>query len=272
MPEIAEVETVRNTLKKKILNKKIIDVKILYEKMIESELDDFKKNIINNEFIDIKRRGKWLIFELNNYYLLSHLRMEGKYYIKDISDNIEKHEHVVFVFNDNTSLRYHDTRKFGRMKLIKKEDIINCEELNKQGLEPSDINLTGKYLIDKFKNKKLPIKTTLLDQSIISGLGNIYADEVLYKSNIYPLKEARNITLDEANNICKSSNIIIKKAMECGGTTIRSYTSSLGVKGNYQNYLQVHKREGLKCNKCNSIIKRIKVNGRSTYFCPNCQK
>ena len=272
MPEIAEVETVRRVLKKQILNKEIIDVKVLYSNMIESDLNEFKKEIIGNTFNDILRKGKWLIFDLNGYYLISHLRMEGKYFIKPSDEKIEKHEHVIFTFKDNTSLRYHDTRKFGRMKLIKKEDIKNCIDINKQGLEPGDKNLTGKYLLDKFKNKRLPIKTTLLDQTIISGLGNIYVDEVLFKSSINPLKKTNKITLDEANKICKSSKEIIKKAIEKGGTTIRSYTSSLGVKGSYQNYLEVHKKEGQECNNCKSIIKRVKVNGRSTYFCPKCQK
>ena len=272
MPEIAEVETVRNILKKQVLNKEIIDVKVMYSNMIESDLNTFKKELIGNSFNDILRKGKWLIFDLDGYYLISHLRMEGKYFIKPSNDNIEKHEHVIFTFKDNTTLRYHDTRKFGRMKLIKKEDMINCVEIQKQGLEPGDKKLTGNYLLDKFKSKRLPIKTTLLDQTIISGLGNIYVDEVLFKSKINPIKETCKISLDEANNICKSSKEIIEKAIKYGGTTIRSYTSSLGVKGKYQNYLQVHKRENQECYTCKSIIKRIKVNGRSTYYCPKCQK
>ena len=133
MPEIAEVETVRNVLKKQILNKKIINVKVLYSNMIESNLDEFKKELVGKEFKDILRRGKWLIFDLDGYYLISHLRMEGKYFLKNSNEKIEKHEHVIFEFVDNTSLRYHDTRKFGRMKLLKKEDMINCLEF-KQSL------------------------------------------------------------------------------------------------------------------------------------------
>jgi len=121
MPEIAEVETVRNTLKERILNKKIKDVNIIYSKMIESDINDFKNVLINNSFKDIKRIGKWLIFELDKHYLLSHLRMEGKYFIKNITEPIEKHEHIILTFEDNIDLRYHDTRKFGRMKLIKKK-------------------------------------------------------------------------------------------------------------------------------------------------------
>lgn len=272
MPEIAEVETVRNTLKKNILHKKIIKVDIYYSKMIESNINDFKNNLINEEFIDIKRIGKWLIFELKDYYLLSHLRMEGKYFIKDVTQPLSKHEHIVITFFDNTDLRYHDTRKFGRMNLIKKDDINNVEALNKQGYEPNSKQLTKSYLYNKICKKNLAIKTLLLDQTIISGLGNIYADEVLFESGINPLKKGNEITLDECQKIIDASSSIIKKAIECGGTTIRSYTSSLGVIGHYQDYLKVHKRESEKCYKCGNLIKRIKVNGRSTYYCEICQK
>ena len=272
MPELAEVETVRNVLKKQILNKKILDVKVLYSNMIESDLEEFKSILVGKTFNDILRKGKWLIFDLDGYYLISHLRMEGKYFIKPESDKIEKHEHIIFKLSDGNTLRYHDTRKFGRMRLLKHDELKICTEIQKQGLEPGDKNLTGKYLIEKFKGKRLPIKTTLLDQTITSGLGNIYVDEVLFKSNINPLKETNKITLEEANRICESAEVIIKKAIENGGTTIRSYTSSLGVTGHYQDYLQVHKRENQECYVCKSKIKRVKINGRSTYFCPKCQK
>lgn len=272
MPEIAEVETVRRTLNKNILNKKIVDVKVIYPKMVENDILYFKKNIINKNFININRRGKWLIFELSDFYLISHLRMEGKYFIKPCLDNIEKHEHVIFVFDDKSSLRYHDTRKFGRMKLIPKDELANCEEINKQGYEPMDKNLTKEYLFQKLKKKNVAIKTALLDQTIISGLGNIYVDEVLFLAQINPLRIAKNINIEECQKIIDAANKIIPKAIEEGGTTIKSYTSSLGVIGNYQNYLLVHKKEKMPCKNCNTLIRRVKVNGRSTYYCPNCQK
>lgn len=272
MPEIAEVETVRNTLKKRILHKKIKEVKILYPKIIESDITSFKKNLIGNEFIDIKRKGKWLIFELHDYYLLSHLRMEGKYFIKSVKDPIEKHEHVILEFEDKTDLRYHDTRKFGRMNLIKKEELDTTEAIKKQGLEPGDKNLTAAYLLDKFKNKTISIKSLLLDQTIISGLGNIYANEVLFASKINPSKLGKDINKEEANRIVKSADKIIKRAIELGGTTIKSYTSSLGVTGRFQQELMVHKREGEPCKICGTSIKNRKINGRSTYYCESCQK
>lgn len=272
MPEIAEVETVRNTLKKRILNKKIVKVEVLYDKMIENSVTEFKKILVGNEFKDILRVGKWLIFELKDHYLLSHLRMEGKYFIKNSEEDLVKHEHVIISFNDGTDLRYHDTRKFGRMKLVLKEDLWETEEIKKQGKEPIDDTLTSDYLLMKFKGKKLPMKSTLLDQSIISGLGNIYVDEVLYAAGINPLRSPSSITKDECEKIIKSAREIILKAMEYGGTTIKSYTSSLGVTGNYQQFLKVHKKEGEPCPQCGLPIKRIKVGGRSTYFCERCQK
>ena len=272
MPEIAEVETVRNTLKKQILNKRIKNVKVLYSRMIESDLDSFKKNLEGNEFVDIKRVGKWLIFELHDYYLLSHLRMEGKFFLKSISDEIVKHEHIIFTFDDGTDLRYHDTRKFGRMNLILKEDLDKTEAITKQGYEPGDLLLTKEYLVSKFKNKNIAIKTLLLDQTIISGLGNIYANEVLFAAKINPIKPGKEVTLVEAERIVVSSNKIIKRAIELGGTTIKSYTSSLGVTGRFQQKLMVHKRENEACKICGNKIKNIKVNGRSTYYCEVCQK
>lgn len=272
MPEIAEVETVRNTLKKRILNKKIKSVEVFYEPMIESDLESFKKNLIHESFVDIKRRGKWLIFETEHYYLLSHLRMEGKYFIKDKNEEKDKHEHVIFLFLDNTTLRYADTRKFGRMRLILKDELENTECIKKQGLEPGDKDLTADYLLEKFMNKHIPIKTALLDQTIISGLGNIYANEVLFYARINPLKSACMLTKSECKRIVEGAKEIIEEAIKMGGTTIRSYTSSLGVTGRFQQNLKVHKKEGEPCIVCATIIKNVKVGGRSTYFCPKCQK
>ena len=272
MPEIAEVETVRNTLKRRILHKKIKEVEVYYERMIENNINDFKKNLIGESFIDIKRRGKWLIFETETYYLLSHLRMEGKYFIKDREEAKEKHEHVIFVFDDDMTLRYADTRKFGRMNLILKQDLEQTECIQKQGLEPGDKNLTDEYLLQKFKSKHIPIKTALLDQTIISGLGNIYANEVLFYAKINPLKPVGSLTKDECEKICEGAREIIREAIQMGGTTIRSYTSSLGVTGRFQQNLKVHKRDGESCFVCGAKIENIKVGGRSTYYCPKCQK
>ena len=271
MPEIAEVETVRRVLKRRILGRKIKNVNVLYDKIVESNLDDFKKILPGLTFQDILRRGKWLIFDLGDYYLCSHLRMEGKYFIKPSSEEIVKHEHIIFSLDDNNDLRYHDTRKFGRMDLVKKEDLEKVEGVHKQGIEPISDDLTKEYLYEKFKKSNKYIKTLLLDQTIISGLGNIYADEVLFGASIKPTRRGSSIKLNECQKIVDASRKIILKAMEEGGTTIRSYTSSLGVTGNYQNFLMVHQRKGEECKVCHNIIKKITVDGRGTYYCSKCQ-
>ena len=265
------METVRRVLKRRILGRKIKNVNVIYDKIVESNLDDFKKILPGLTFRDILRRGKWLIFDLGDYYLCSHLRMEGKYFIKPSSEEIVKHEHIIFSLDDNNDLRYHDTRKFGRMDLVKKEDLEKVEGIHKQGIEPISDDLTKEYLYGKFKKSNKYIKTLLLDQTIISGLGNIYADEVLFGASIKPTRRGSSIKLNECQKIVDASRKIILKAMEEGGTTIRSYTSSLGVTGNYQDFLMVHQRKGEECKVCHNIIKKITVDGRGTYYCSKCQ-
>lgn len=266
MPELAEVETVKRTLKKQILNKQILNIEVLYPKMIENDLDEFKHLLLNQSFIDILRKGKYLIFELNNHYLISHLRMEGKFFLKKKTDTITKHEHVIISFND-CDLRYHDTRKFGRMKIIPKAELNNYFANLGPDANSEKIDITN--LQKQINQRKLPIKSILLDQSIMAGLGNIYADEVLFASHINPLTSGKDITKEQAQKIVKNSREILTKAIEYKGTTIRSYTSSLNVKGEYQQFLKVHTKEVCECG---TKINKIKINGRSTYYCPRCQK
>ena len=271
MPELPEVETVKNTLKKQILNKKITDVKIYYDKIIETpDIETFKEKIKNQKINDIKRRGKWLLFELDNYYLLSHLRMEGKYFFRKISDKVDKHEHISFILNNEEEMRYHDTRKFGKMYLLEKEKAFNMKPLNELGKEPWDETLNINYLKEKLKNKQIPIKTILLDQSIIVGIGNIYVDEVLFMSKLNPLIKGKDVSELYLQKIIDNTKIVLEKAIKLGGTTIKSYTSSEGVHGRFQNELLVHTKEN--CPICNKKITKIKIGGRGTYYCENCQK
>lgn len=272
MPELPEVETVRKALLLNLKSKKIDNLTILHDNVFKDQ--DTKKiieNIKGQCINDIKRRGKWLVFDLDNYYLLSHLRMEGKYLYRDIGTKIEKHELVIFNINNEFELRYKDVRKFGKMYLVEKGKIEESP-LSKLGLEPWDDKLTTNYLKKAYKNKRLPIKTLLLDQSIIVGIGNIYADEILFLSRINPYKKGSKLNDKELENIIENTKKVLEKAIKEGGTTIRSYTSEEGVTGLFQNSLNVHKQEGKKCPNCKNIIIREKINGRSTYYCNNCQK
>lgn len=272
MPELPEVETVKETLKKKLLGKIIKNVEIYHNNIIEyPTVEEFKLSIINQKINNMDRYGKWLIFELDDYYLLSHLRMEGKYFFRTNLDVRNKHEHVVFTLDD-IELRYMDVRKFGKMWLIGKDKINTIGPFIEMGLEPWDRSLTIDYLKNKYSKKRLPIKTVLLDQSIIVGIGNIYADEILFLSNINPLIPAKDLTYKNLSDIITNTKQVLESAIKKGGSTIRSYTSVDGVHGLFQQELFVHTKANKPCTTCNTTIIKIKVGGRSTYYCPKCQK
>ena len=272
MPELPEVETVRKALLLKLKGRQIKKLTVLHNNVFQDQDVELIEKLIKDQTIkDILRRGKWLEFVLDDYYLLSHLRMEGKYVYRNVGDPIEKHQLVIFDLDNNISLRYRDVRKFGKMYLLRKED-LNNSPISKLGLEPWDDNLNISYLKEKYKTKSLPIKTVLLDQSIITGIGNIYADEILFLSKINPYKRSKDLNSKELNSIITNTKKVLEKAIEDGGTTIRSYTSEEGVEGKNQNNLYVHQREGEKCLICNTVILKDKIGGRGSYYCPNCQR
>lgn len=273
MPELPEVETVRLTLKKLIVGKTISEVVVNYVKIIKGiDVSSFQSRLSGETLQDIERYGKYLFFHFTKVTLISHLRMEGKYFIKPINDIIEKHEHIIFNFVDGTSLRYHDTRKFGTMELVSLHNQMKSASIIKMGLEPFNFNFNVEYLQSKIKSSLRPIKSFLLDQNNVSGLGNIYVDEVLFLSRIHPETKACDLDVNELQNIIDSARSVLSKAVQLGGTTVRSYLSSLGVTGRFQNELNVHLRQSEPCHICQSPIIKLKVGGRGTYICPTCQE
>jgi formamidopyrimidine-DNA glycosylase len=273
MPELPEVETVRRTLLNLIIGKEIRDVDVFYQKMIRNiSIEEFKDSLVGKTFDDIERYGKYLVFILGDVALISHLRMEGKYFIKNTDQLIDKHEHVIIYFTDGSTLRYQDTRKFGTMDVYPYSNIHIDSPITKLGYEPFNERLNVKYLKEKLKKKTIAIKSALLDQTIITGLGNIYVDEVLFRCRLHPEKSAGSLKKKDYENIIENSKKVLEKAINLGGTTIRSYTSSLGVTGRFQNDLLVHMKENEPCTVCDTPITKIKVNGRGTYYCMKCQK
>lgn len=271
MPELPEVETVKNGLIKKVKGKKITNCKVLWDGIIAyPSTKDFIKEIENQTINDITRRGKYIMFILDDYYLISHLRMEGKYFIKEPSSPLSKHDHVIFTLDNKEELRYNDTRKFGKMHLVKKDE-LEKSPISKLGKEPWDKDLTTAYLKEKL-NRKLAIKTLLLDQSIITGIGNIYADEILFASKINPKTSGCNLTNKNLQDIIDNTKTILERAIKLGGTTIHTYTAVDGITGRFQQELLVHGKKDESCPNCKSKIAKIVVNTRGTYYCPNCQK
>jgi formamidopyrimidine-DNA glycosylase len=273
MPELPEVETVRRTLKNVIIGKKVKQINIFYDKMLLNEnKDSFKAKLQGKTIIDISRYAKYLIFEFEDVSLVSHLRMEGKYFITLASVPHQKHEHIIFEFEDGWTLRYHDTRKFGTMEIVSKGCEFKAKGLDTIGLEPFEKEFTVSYLKNRIYQSTRAVKSALLDQKIIAGLGNIYVDEILFLSKVYPGKKCIELTDIDLMRIVKNSTIVLEKAIQLGGTTIRSYTSSLGVTGRFQNDLCVHTLEGEPCKVCYTLIEKTKIGGRGTYYCPKCQR
>ncbi|MDL2211572.1 DNA-formamidopyrimidine glycosylase [Erysipelotrichaceae bacterium OttesenSCG-928-M19] len=270
MPELPEVETVVQTLKNMIIDDEIISVDIHWANTIDKiSLNDFKNKIKNQKINDITRFGKIIAFVLDDYLMFTHLRMEGKYYVDD-KLTLDKHSHVVFHLKSNRFLRYHDVRKFGKISLIEKANYLSHPYLINLGKEPFVISVSE--LQAKLANKNIEIKAALLDQHIMAGLGNIYVDEVLFRARVHPETRAKLLNKKQLQSIIDNAIIVLNKAIELGGTTIRSYTSSLGVSGKFQNELLVHTKQNLPCPNCQRPITKIKVKGRGTYLCQHCQK
>ena len=274
MPELPEVETVKEALNQTVKGQTIKEIELRYEPMVKNmSADEFKEKLINQTIQEVSRRGKYLVFHFDDYQLLSHLRMEGKYFYVDSNFELNSHVHVIFTLENGKRLLYQDTRKFGTYHLYDKAiDLETTAPFQVLGLEPFATEFTPSYVKEKIQNKKKPIKSLLLDQTVVCGLGNIYVDEVLYRARLHPLTSSSELTDKDIENVVKYTVEVLARAIELGGTTIRTFRSSHGVSGTFQNELLVHQRKGENCYECHTPIEKIKVGGRGTYFCPTCQK
>ena len=272
MPELPEVETVKRTLEQLIINKTIESIDVYREKTLLNDKSEFINALLGATIIGLSRIGKFLIFHLNNKkVIISHLRMEGKFFLKKRSDAINKHDLVIFNFKDGTSLRYNDTRRFGIIGLRDEDDYKNVDPLNKVGPEPFFV--TKEHLINAYKDKNIPIKSMLLDQSVMAGLGNIYCDEVLFETHIHPETLVKDISPKQIEQIIDASIKVLNHAITLGGSTIHSYQSAEGVNGEFQINLKAYGKDGTLCPNCQKEnLRRIVVNGRGSTYCPNCQR
>lgn len=276
MPELPEVQTVVNHLNKEIIGQKIINLEILQEKMIKNiSISDFKAILIGSIIQNVDRIGKYLIFHLNNaYVMVCHLRMEGKYLLKDFEsfELLDKnHIHIIFTL-EKLNLCYHDTRKFGTFTLYKSSDFLNSKELTKIAIDPLNYEFDYKYLFSKINKSKKLIKTLLLEQEVVSGIGNIYVCEILFSAKVSPFKLGNLVSEQECKLIVSESKRILKLAIENNGTTVSSFSFDNNHSGKFQNFLNVYGKQKLSCNNCFTPIVKEYINKRGTYFCPSCQK
>ena len=272
MPELPEVETVRRGLEKLILGKKIASLDIRYPKMIKTDLDQFQKELHGQELQSMGRRGKYLLFYLTDKVLISHLRMEGKYFYYPDQVPERKHAHVFIHFEDGGTLVYEDVRKFGTMELLAPELLDAYFVSKKLGPEPTEQDFDLEIFRGFLKKSKKPIKSHLLDQTLVAGLGNIYVDEVLWRAKVHPASPSQSLTRAEATAIHDQTIAVLGQAVEKGGSTIRTYTNAFGEDGTMQNFHQVYDKAGQACSRCGSIIEKIQLGGRGTHVCPKCQR
>ncbi|PMR66197.1 DNA-formamidopyrimidine glycosylase [Streptococcus intermedius] len=272
MPELPEVETVRRGLEHLIVGEKIVSVEVRVPKMVKTGVEDFQLDILGQTFESIGRRGKYLLLNLNRQTIISHLRMEGKYLLfeDEVPDN--KHFHLFFGLDDGSTLVYQDVRKFGTFELLPKSQVEAYFVQKKIGPEPNAKDFKLKPFEEGLTKSHKAIKTLLLDQHLVAGLGNIYVDEVLWAAKVDPEQLPSRLKKSEIKRIHDETIRILQLAIEKGGSTIRTYRNALGEDGTMQDFLQVYGKTGQPCTRCGHEIEKIKLAGRGTHLCPHCQK
>jgi formamidopyrimidine-DNA glycosylase len=280
MPELPEVETIRRGLQKQIKNKQIKDIVINVDKIVKKpSLREFITKIKGKKIKEIDRRGKYIIIHLDSRNkLIVHLGMTGlliyPYDNKIIEKEINpKHNHLIFTFTDDTKLVFNDVRKFGKIFLV--SNINEVESIAKLGVEPLEDYFTEEVFIQILnKNKNGKIKSFLMKQEFITGLGNIYANEVLYRSNIHPLRPVSSLNKKEIKNLYQQIKLVLGEAVKLRGSTVadEAYRDTDGKKGKFAKKLQVYARKGEPCIKCGHSIEVARIEGRSSFICPQCQK
>lgn len=274
MPEMPEVENIVVGIKDFIENKKIVDVEIIKGDVIKSPSSDEYRKLLQDRIIkSLKRRGKYIIMSLDDGRLnIIHLRMTGKLLYKQENEDIDKYSCVIYHLEDKTKLIYADIRRLGTLDLITTDEISRLKGLYTLGAEPLSSEFTIEYLKDCLNKSKTKIKPFLLNQKNVAGLGNIYVDEALVISKIHPERKANSLSDEEIERLHQAINLVIIEGIRDGGTSFRDYRNGLGKKGSHQDKLYVYNRKGKECRFCDTLITKIVLNGRGTYFCPNCQK
>ncbi|HBI04791.1 MAG TPA: DNA-formamidopyrimidine glycosylase [Paenibacillaceae bacterium] len=273
MPELPEVETVRRTLQQLVSGKTISSITVSLPRIIkEPDNPELFIELLKGQTIrKMGRRGKFLKFYFDDFVLLSHLRMEGRYGVYGKEEQVEKHTHVIFHFTDETELRYRDVRTFGTMHLYKQGDEEKAPSLAKLGLEPLDPQFTPDELQRRMKGRTSKIKALLLNQEIVAGLGNIYVDECLYQAKIHPEKTPSQLKEKDWTLLHHSIVDVLSRSITLGGSSVKSYVNGQGEEGKFQHTLKVYQKKGEPCAECGTPIVRTVVSGRGTHYCPQCQ-
>jgi len=287
MPELPEVETVRRGLEKLIVGKTVKTVKADTQKSFPNAEADVKAFLLGAKITKVSRRAKVLLIDLDNAYsLLIHLKMTGQLVYRGetqfgaghpneslIGELPDRSTRVILEFTDGSHLYFNDQRKFGWMKLLPAIEIPNIDFMKKVGPEPLDADFTAEQFAERFKRRsKTSIKAALLDQTVVAGVGNIYADESLWGAKLHPNRLVGSLTPAEFKTLYAELRSVMNLAIEKGGSTDKNYVNAEGKRGSYLTFARVFRREGLPCPRCGTAIIKFKATGRGTHICPYCQK
>ncbi len=270
MPELPEVETIKNDLRPLLVGRTILEVSVAWEGCVDRpSVQEFRDQIAGRCIEDVKRRGKFLTLTLSGgSALLVHLRMTGRLLVKEATDPGETHTRLSLRLDDSRELRFVDVRKFGRLYLVRNPEEI----LRDLGPEPLDEDLAAEDFRTLFRNRRGMIKPLLLNQRFIAGLGNIYVDEALFRARIHPRRKADGLTLEELTRLYHAIRHVLRQGIEDGGTSLTDYVRPDGGEGRHQEQLFVFRRAEERCPRCGTMIERIVVAGRGTFICSRCQE
>ncbi len=271
MPELPEVETTRRGIEPHVLGHIVEGVVVRQNQMRWPVPGDLHEKISNKTILGLNRRGKYIIFTFDAGSLIVHLGMSGSLRIAEAHAPIKKHDHIDILFPDGICLRYHDPRRFGCL-VWAEGDPLTHPLLANLGPEPFDKSFSGGYLYETGQNRKSSVKSFIMDSHIVVGVGNIYANESLFKAGIDPKRAAGRIGLQRYENLVKQIVEVLGQAIIQGGTTLRDFVNASGNPGYFQQTLAVYGREGEPCLLCASPIRSIRLAQRSTFFCPRCQR
>lgn len=273
MPELPEVETIKNDLRALVLGRTIKKVEVLDPPVVKNGVPKgFEQGLVGQQIVDVGRRAKYLLIKLSSgRYLVVQLMLTGQLLVVEPREPLKPSTRLILYLDDGRQMRLVDSRRFARVRLVEPAELNTKLHLDQLGPEPLNERFTAEDLAERLRGRGATIKSLLLDQRVVAGLGNIYADEVLFKARIHPAEPAKNLSNDQIRRLYEAIRETLREAISHRGTTTRSYRDALGRKGQHQQYLLVHTRFGKPCQGCPGRVEKTTIAGRQTFFCPSCQ-
>ena len=271
MPELPEVETIVRDLRPLLIQRRFETIKVGRKSLRRKWRRAWETELLGQRVHAIGRRGKWILLDLGAPWLLVHLGMTGQFTVVSADQPRQPHTHIVFTLDDGNELRFRDSRRFGSVTFYPTREELDAFFV-KNGLGPEPFDLDAATWRDAVRASRRNLKAILLDQGIVAGVGNIYADEVLFEARLPPKMSGKDLTAQQAEQLRLAIVTVLSRAIERRGSTIRDYVGGSGLKGGYQEEFRVYGRTGEPCSRCQTVIEKMTLAGRSTHFCPTCQR